>query len=105
VNSQATTPTTLPAPSLASPSADAQFAPGSTINFDWSDVSGAASYTIQIDDSDTFSSPLVLSQSTTGSQFSTSTLPERRMWWRVRAVDASGTPGAWSAIRRFEVKD
>jgi hypothetical protein len=26
------------------------------------------------------------------------------MWWRVRANDASGNPGAWSAVRRFEVK-
>jgi hypothetical protein len=26
------------------------------------------------------------------------------MWWRVRANDGSGAPGAWSAVRRFEVK-
>jgi hypothetical protein len=26
------------------------------------------------------------------------------MWWRVRAVDPSGVPGAWSAARRFEVR-
>jgi hypothetical protein len=29
----------------------------------------------------------------------------RKMWWRVRANPATGNPGAWSAIRRFEVKD
>ena len=104
VNPQST-PTTLPAPSLLAPSSDAQFAPGSTINFDWGEVTGAASYIIQIDDSDTFPSPLIVNQTTPGSQFATSTLPERRMWWRVRAVDASGTLGAWSAVRRFEVKD
>jgi hypothetical protein len=104
VNPPSSTPTTLPAPTLISPASDARFAPGSTITFDWSDVSGASSYSIQIADSETFSSPLV-NQTTTTSQFSTSTLPERRMWWRVRAIDASGTPGAWSAIRRFEVKN
>jgi hypothetical protein len=92
----------LPAPSLVSPSADARFSPGASITFDWTDVSGAASYTIQIDDSDTFSSPLV-NQNTTVSKFTT-TLPATRMWWRVRANSTSGTPGSWSAARRFEVK-
>jgi hypothetical protein len=94
----------LPAPSLISPAADARFSPGTSITFDWTDVSGAASYTIQIDDSDTFGSPLVVSQNTTVSQFTTSTLPTIRMWWRVRANSSSGTPGSWSPARRFEVK-
>jgi len=93
----------LPAPSLISPAADARFSPGTSITFDWTDVSGAASYTIQIDDSDTFSSPLV-NQGTTASQFTTNTLPTVRMWWRVRANSASGTAGSWSPARRFEVK-
>jgi len=93
----------LPAPSLVSPAADARFSPGTSITFDWTDVSGAASYTIQIDDSDTFSTPLVNSN-TTASQFTTNTLPTIRMWWRVRANSASGTPGSWSSARRFEVK-
>jgi hypothetical protein len=97
-------PGTLPAPTLVSPANDARFAPGTTITFDWSDVSGAASYTIQIDDSDSFSAPLIVNQTTTASQFTTSTLPTTRMWWRVRANDASGAPGNWSAVRRFEVK-
>ena len=94
----------LPAPSLISPALDARFSPGTSITFDWTDVSGAASYTIQIDDSDTFSAPLTVSQNTTVSQFTTSTLPTTRMWWRVRANSSSGTPGSWSAARRFEVK-
>jgi len=93
----------LPAPSLVSPAADARFSPGASITFDWTDVSGAAGYTIQIDDSDTFSSPIV-NQATTGSQFTTNTLPAVRMWWRVRANSSSGTPGNWSSARRFEVK-
>jgi len=93
----------LPAPSLVSPAADARFNPGASITFDWTDVSGAAGYTIQIDDSDTFATPLV-NQGTTASQFTTNTLPTTRMWWRVRANSASGTPGSWSSARRFEVK-
>jgi len=96
--------TPLPAPSLVSPASDARFAPGQSILFDWSDVSGAASYALEIDDSTGFSAPLVLGQSTTASQLSTSTLPIRTLWWRVRAVSGSGAPGAWSSLRRFEVK-
>ena len=94
----------LPAPSLISPAADARFAPGTNVTFDWSDVAGATSYTIQIDDQDTFSSPLIVNQSPTASQFNTSTLPTLRMWWRVRANNAGGS-GPWSAVRRFEIRN
>ncbi len=93
----------LPAPTLVSPAADARFNSGQTIVFDWSDVAGAASYLIQIDNQSNFSSPTV-SQTVSASSFSTSTLPRTRMWWRVRAIDASGLAGAWSSTRRFEVK-
>jgi len=95
----------LPAPSLASPSSDARFSPGQNVTFDWSDVAGAASYTLQIDDNQTIASPFVLQQTVTASQFGTSTLPTRTMWWRVRAVDSAGNPGNWSSVRRFEVKN
>jgi hypothetical protein len=95
---------TLPAPSLLNPAADARFAPGTNITFDWSDVSGAANYTVQIDDQNTFSSPVV-NQNVTASQFSSSTLPTLTMWWRARANNASGNAGTWSAGRRFEVKN
>ncbi len=92
----------LTAPSLISPAADARFAPGTNITFDWSDVAGATSYTIQIDDRNDFSSPL-LNQTVTPSQFSTSTLPTLTMWFRVRANNG-GVSGPWSEVRRFEVK-
>jgi hypothetical protein len=94
----------LGAPSLISPPADARFAPGANITFDWSDVSGATSYTIQIDDRDTFPAPLVVDQAVATSQFSTSTLPTLTMWWRVRA-NGTGGSGPWSVARRFEVRN
>jgi hypothetical protein len=94
---------TLAAPSLLSPAADARFSVGQNLVFDWSDVTGAASYTIAIDDQSDFSSPTVLSTVTT-SPYSTSTLPTARMWFRVQAKDASGAAGAWSGSRRFEVR-
>jgi hypothetical protein len=103
VNPQPTGP--LPAPSLIAPANDARFSPGQNITFDWSDVAGAASYTLQIDNNQTIASPFVLEQTVTASVFSTSTLPVQTMWFRVRANDASGNPGSWSSVRRFEVKD
>jgi hypothetical protein len=89
---------------LLSPPADARFAPGTNIVFDWGDVTGAVSYTIQIDDQDTFPSPLIVNQTATTSQFNTSALPTLRMWWRARA-NGTGGPGQWSAARRFEVRN
>ena len=93
----------LAAPSLVSPAVDARFNVGQTIVFDWSDVAGATNYAIQIDDQSDFSSPIV-NQTVPISTYSTSALPATRMWWRVRAIDASGVPGAWSSARRFEVR-
>ena len=40
-----------------SPATDAQFSPGPAIAFDRSDVAGTASYTIQIDDTQSFRAP------------------------------------------------
>lgn len=94
----------LPAPTLVSPAADARFNPGASITFDWTDISGATSYTIQIDNDSSFAAPQLVSQNTTVSQFTTNTLPTTTMWWRVRANSAAGTPGSWSPVRRFEVK-
>jgi hypothetical protein len=94
----------MPAPSLLSPAADARFSPGTSIRFDWSDVSGAADYTIQIDDDESFLGGQIVNVNTAVSQYTTSSLPATRMWFRVRANAADGTPGVWSSARRFEVK-
>lgn len=91
--------TTLAAPSLISPANDAQ--PAQPVTLDWADVSGATSYRIQIDDASTFSAPFVTDQLVTQSQFTAGTLPSTRHWWRVQALNANGSAGAWSATRRF----
>jgi hypothetical protein len=93
-------PAQLPAPSQLSPAADARFSPGATIAFDWSDVAGASNYTIQIDDSQSFSAPLTATATVATSSYSASGLPTTRMWWRVRANE-----GTWSSARRFEIKN
>jgi hypothetical protein len=94
----------LPAPALLCPLNDARFSRGTAIPFDWSDVSGAVTYTIQIDNSQSFSVPLTLEQNVSASQFTTGSLPATRMWWRVRANAASGVGGTWSAVRRIEIR-
>lgn len=97
-------PPPLAAPTLLSPSSDSKFAPGTNISFDWTDITGAASYELQIDDTDKFEAPLILDQTVTASQLSTATLPTSTMFWRVRAISSSGASGAWSSVRRFEIK-
>lgn len=92
----------LPAPTLLSPASDTRFSPGQVVTMDWSDVSGAGSYEIQVSGANDFSK-LVVDQTVTPSQFATSTLSSSNWYWRVRAKDASGNPGAWSTVLRFTV--
>lgn len=92
----------LSAPTLLKPSSDARLPRGSDVAFDWSDVTNAVSYTIQVGGNDSFSS-IVASQTVSSSQTSVAGLPAQRMWWRVRANSSSGT-SAWSAARRLELK-
>jgi hypothetical protein len=40
--------------------------------------------------------PLVLDRAVTGNQVNASKLPVGGLFWRVRAVDSKGNPGAWS---------
>jgi hypothetical protein len=92
-------PPTPSAPSLLSPAQDAT--PPQPVAFDWTDVSAATSYRIQIDDGSDFANP-VIDRLVTPSQFTMSFfLNIRRHWWRVRGINAIGTAGAWSSIRRF----
>jgi hypothetical protein len=92
-------PPTPSAPTLLSPAQDATVA--QPITFDWSDANGAVSYTIQIDDSSTFSAPQIVSQNVSVSNFTTSSLPATRLWWRVRGINSAGVAGPWSVTRRF----
>ena len=90
------------APALVSPADAAVVTP--PVTFDWGDVPGAVSYTIQVDEISAFGAPLILSQSTTASQLTTSALPDGNWFWRVRAVNSEGTPGAWSTVRTIGVQ-
>jgi hypothetical protein len=99
-NSTGTTPPPPPAaPVLLSPANNAT--PAQPVFFDWTDVTAAVSYRIQIDDSSNFSVPLVVDGTVTTPQLTAPTLAARRHWWRVQGINSAGVAGAWSAVRRF----
>jgi serine protease AprX len=93
------TPTT---PSLSTPS-DGGIASNGTPYFDWTSVSGATSYRIQVDDDASFSSPEI--DTTTSDSNYTPTSPlsiGTEYYWRVRASSSCGT-GSWSSAWSFTV--
>lgn len=93
----------LPAPSLVAPSSGARFAPGQSIPFDWSDVAGATSYTLQVGTTSTFTT-VVLTRTVTASQLSAALSATGDRSWRVRANRSDGSPGGWSTVRSIRIK-
>jgi hypothetical protein len=98
-----TPPPPLAAPTLSTPANGATFNRNQSIPFNWSDVSGAASYQIQVATSTSFVG-LFLDQVVTPSQLTTAFDSTGSRAWRVRARDAAGNPGTWSAARTFRLK-
>jgi FG-GAP-like repeat len=95
INSTGVVPPPTPsAPTLVSPAQDAT--PPQPVAFDWTDVGAATSYQIHIDDSNKFSTPLVVDAKVTASQFTAPTLAAKRHWWRVRGINSAGVAGPWS---------
>jgi hypothetical protein len=95
------TPAVPAAPALAAPlNGDS---PPQPITFQWNIASGAASYTIQIDDSSAFTAPLVREQQniTTLLMYATTGLAQSPHFWRVRGVNTAGVAGPWSTVRTF----
>jgi hypothetical protein len=92
-------PPTPTAPTLISP-ANAS-TPAQPVTLDWSDVNAATSYRIQIDDSSNFTTPLVVNQVVTASQFTAPTLAARQHFWRVRGINSAGVSGPLSTVRQF----
>lgn len=99
-NTTGTTPPPRPsAPSLLSPSDSATVA--QPVTLDWTDVTHAVSYEVQVDNSSTISSPFVANGTVETSQVTLSGLPAQRLWWRVRARNSAGVFGPFSSVRRF----
>src|SRR6185503_4384948 len=92
------------APSLVNPANNATLPLNQSITFSWNPVAGAATYQIQIDDANTFSSPVLSRTGITQTQTSHTLTSELTFWWRVRGRTASGTNGAWSTVRTFVIQ-
>jgi hypothetical protein len=92
-------------PSLLSPSNGAQDL-SCTPTLDWTDSTGATTYTVQVSVSSNFSST-VINQTVSSSQF---TVPSGALasyttyYWRVNATNIYGT-SAWSSVWNFETGD
>jgi hypothetical protein len=95
--------TPLPAPSLTAPANGNRFSVGQVVPFNWSDVAGAASYTLQVGTSTTFTT-VVLTQTVSASQLSVALTAAGDRSWRVRANRADGSAGAWSAVRSIRIR-
>jgi hypothetical protein len=87
------------APSLISPVDGAIVT--QPVTLDWSNVTNATMYEVQVDNSSSIGSPFIVSATVTASQVTLSGLPAQRLWWRVRARNAAGVFGPFSSVRRF----
>jgi len=92
----------LPAPTLLSPASGARFTPGQSVTFDWSNVPNAASYTLQVSSSITFTS-ILLERSSTAPQIAASFTAKGDRFWRVRANRLDGSAGSWSTARSLRI--
>lgn len=88
-------------PSLLSPSNGA-ITNDDTPYLDWGTVTDATEYRIQIDDSSSFTSPVV--NTLVGSSSYTSPhLFDDTYYWRVQAYDTYGYSSSWSSFRSFTI--
>jgi len=92
-------PPTPAAPTLVAPANAATVA--QPVTLDWSDVTNATSYEVQVDNTSTISAPFVANPTVTASQATLSGLPAQQLWWRVRARNAAGAAGPFSSTRSF----
>ena len=70
----------------------------------WTAVAGAASYTVQVDETDDFISP-VTTATTKSTSYVAGPLPKGSYFWRVRATRASGVESAFSGAVSFGVDE
>ncbi|MGE5647391.1 MAG: hypothetical protein ACM336_16535 [Acidobacteriota bacterium] len=91
----------LPAPVPEQPREGEWVGDGSLVTFSWSEVMGAASYTVEVGNSLTFAGGAVVTRTVPATGVSVGPFGAQGFWWRVRANDANGAPGRWSAPRPF----
>ncbi len=86
---------------LTSPANDpAGVTPVDAPQFTWAPVAGAAAYELQLSDDDAFQQPVTVTVPVPR-WAPTTTLPQDQYFWRVRALQADGTPSPWTASSAF----
>ena len=70
-----------------------------TPDFGWNAVPYGSTYEIQIDNLATFAVPIEQEATGLGLTYTATPLTDGLKYWRVRAVNVHGEPGAWSALR------
>lgn len=89
------------APGATTP-ADGASCQAVSITLDWSDVIGAGTYTLQVDDNSDFSSPLFNQGSLASTLQPVEGLSEgTNYFWRIKAVNSCGVEGPWSSGYSF----
>src|SRR6185503_194054 len=92
---------TLTAPALVFPQNNARSVPP-TVLLQWSAVSGAASYRVQLSYGSDFATKITDQSNVTATTFTARSLASyRRVYWRVAAIGSSGTAGPWSQTWNF----
>jgi hypothetical protein len=74
-----------------------------TPSFSWNAVDYGDTYQIQIASKSNFSTIVQEQDGIGGLGYTASSLNGGKYYWRVRAVNANGVPGAWSAYRVFTI--
>jgi len=95
-------PTPPPVPTLISPG-NGTTTSDTTPAFDWSTSSGATLYQIQVDDSSSFTSPVIDTTTSISNYTPGSGLSDNTYYWHVRARNASGMWSAWTSNWSFTV--
>lgn len=103
-NTPTPTITPTPAPSNAAPFRN--FYTALPITLHWNRLSGAVDYEVQLDDSATFTLPLIFTTIVSNGGLSTtiSSLPNGSYYWRVRARNSDSVWGAWSIVESFTLQ-
>ena len=97
----------LAAPTLFAPVNESTATASTPVILEWGQVSGTASYRVQVDDSMFFDSPIAVdtTQAWTTPRYEY-TPPYGGIWfWRVAGIDDGCGQGPWSEVWRLEVSD
>ncbi|MHA1186079.1 MAG: hypothetical protein ACTSXA_10225 [Candidatus Heimdallarchaeota archaeon] len=91
-----------PAPTLTSPSNGAVMN-DNTPTLDWETVVNTLVYEIQVDDSATFTSPVIDDSEHIDSEYTCTSLSDNTYYWRVRVLDEFFVYGDWSSVWSFQI--